>query len=99
MLFVIVTIIIIITVFLIPIYITISFSHFVYSFTLILTTRYENCREVRDPIRAADKYVNIVFAVNTQSHDSMTFQEFRSLLLMQPQISTFLQVVDLQEEM
>lgn len=65
---------------------------------IIIIDRYENCREVHDVQRAADKYINIVFAVNTQSHDCMTFQEFRSLLLMQPQISTFLQVVDLDEE-
>ena len=51
-----------------------------------------------DVQRAADKYVNIIFAVNTQSPDVMSFQEFRSLILMQPQIGTFLQLVDLQTE-
>ena len=92
-------IIVIIIIFIIVNFTFYYYSCFIYSFAFILITRYENCHEVRDPNRAADKYVNIVFAVNTQSHNCMTFQEFRSLLLMQPQISAFLQVVDLQEEM
>ena len=51
-----------------------------------------------DPQRAADKYVKIIFAVNTQSPDYMTFQEFRSLVLIQPQILSYLELVDLSDE-
>ena len=70
----------------------------VYVFSDRVIDRYESCHEVTDVQRAADKYVNIIFAVNTQSPDVMSFQEFRSLILMQPQIGTFLQLVDLQAE-
>ena len=60
--------------------------------------RYEKCPQITDVARAADKYVSIVFAVNTQQPDSMSFQEFRSIVLMQPQIATFLHIVDVSVE-
>lgn len=68
------------------------------AFTDFITAVYRNCNEVVDPQRAADKYVKIIFAVNTQSPDYMTFQEFRSLVLIQPQILSYLELVDLSDE-
>lgn len=68
------------------------------AFTDFITAVYRNCNEVADPQRAADKYVKIIFAVNTQSPDYMTFQEFRSLVLIQPQILSYLELVDLSDE-
>ena len=68
------------------------------AFTDFITAVYRNCSEVVDPQRAADKYVKIIFAVNTQSPDYMTFQEFRSLVLIQPQILSYLELVDLSDE-
>lgn len=68
------------------------------AFTDFITAVYRNCNEVVDAQRAADKYVKIIFAVNTQSPDYMTFQEFRSLVLIQPQILSYLELVDLSDE-
>lgn len=51
-----------------------------------------------DVEHAAEKYVKIVFAVNTQSGDAMTFQEFRSLVLIQPQIVSYLELIDVSED-
>ena len=51
-----------------------------------------------DVEHAAEKYVKIVFAVNTQSSDAMTFQEFRSLVLIQPQIVSYLELIDVDED-
>lgn len=68
------------------------------AFTDFITAVYANCEEVADPQRAADKYVKIVFAVNTQSPDVITFQEFRSLVLIQPQILSYLELIDLSDE-
>ena len=68
------------------------------AFTDFITAVYVNCDEVVDPQRAADKYVKIVFAVNTQSPDVITFQEFRSLVLIQPQILSYLELIDLSDE-
>ena len=68
------------------------------AFTDFITAVYVNCDEVVDPQRAADKYVKIVFAVNTQSPDVITFQEFLSLVLIQPQILSYLELIDLSDE-
>ena len=64
---------------------------------LLLSVVYEDCK-VEDVDRAAEKYVKIVFAVNTQSSDTMTYQEFYSLVVIQPQIVNYLQLVDISEE-
>ena len=51
-----------------------------------------------DVEHAAEKYVKIVFAVNTQSSDGMTFQEVRSLVLIHPQIVSYLELIDVDED-
>ena len=63
-----------------------------------LNTRYRECGTVLDVEHSAEKYVKIIFAVNTQSSDYMTFQEFRSLVLIQPQIISYLELVDISED-
>ena len=67
------------------------------SFTDFISVVYEDCK-VEDVDRAAEKYIKIVFAVNTQSPDVMTYQEFYSLVVIQPQIVNYLQLVDISEE-
>ena len=67
------------------------------AFTDFISVVYEDCN-VEDVERAAEKYVKIVFAVNTQSPDSMTYQEFYSLVVIQPQIVNYLQLVDISED-
>lgn len=59
---------------------------------------YRECGTVLDVEHSAEKYVKIIFAVNTQSSDYMTFQEFRSLVLIQPQIISYLELVDISED-
>ncbi|KAK8801850.1 hypothetical protein WA588_006134 [Blastocystis sp. NMH] len=68
------------------------------AFCDLITAVYEKCPQITDVARAAEKYVSIVFAVNTQQPDTMSFQEFRSIVLMQPQIATFLHIVDVSLE-
>lgn len=67
------------------------------AFTDFISVVYEDCK-VEDVERAAEKYVKIVFTVNTQSPDVMTYQEFRSLVVIQPQIINYLQLIDISED-
>ena len=67
------------------------------SFSDFISVVYESCR-VNDIDRAASKYVKIVFSVNTQSSEFMTYQEFRSLVVVQPEIINYLQLVDISED-
>lgn len=67
------------------------------AFMDFISAVYEDCK-VEDVERAAEKYVKIVFAVNTQSPDVMTYQEFRSLVVIQPQIINYLQLIDISED-
>ena len=67
------------------------------AFSDFISVVYESCR-VNDIDRAASKYVKIVFSVNTQSSEFMTYQEFRSLVVVQPEIINYLQLVDISED-
>ena len=67
------------------------------AFSDFISVVYESCH-VNDIDRAASKYVKIVFSVNTQSSEFMTYQEFRSLVVVQPEIINYLHLIDVSED-